>query len=97
MNMLGVEKLSASTKYVEGMKNLVSYIHENMVLEGRSLVNITGFENYKKVVENISNYKFWGIVCEQNLTSEVKRHISSLEQKVLESKPVANKLKRRGK
>lgn len=80
MNMLGVDKLSASTKYVDGMKKLVSYIHENMKVDGRSLVNISGFEDYKKVLEHISNFGFWGIVCEQKLVSEVKKQISRLEK-----------------
>ncbi len=85
MNMLGVEKLTASTKYVEGMKNLVTYIHDNMKLEGRSLINITGFDSYKKVLDNLSNYKFWGIVCEQKLVNVVKLQVHKLEQKIFDT------------
>jgi len=80
MNMLGVEKLTASTKYVEGMKNLVSYVHENLKIDGKTLVNISAFECPKKVVQHLFNFGFWGIVCEQNLADEIKKHVSKIEQ-----------------
>jgi phosphoenolpyruvate synthase/pyruvate phosphate dikinase len=80
MNMLGVDKLTASTKYVDGMKNLVSYIHENLKVNGNTLINISAFDSPKKVIQHLSNFGFWGIVCEQYQTDEIKRHISKTEK-----------------
>lgn len=96
MNMLGVEKLTATTKYVEGMKNLVSYIHENMKVDGKSLVNISGFENPRKVLEHITNYRFSGIVCSQFEVSEIKNQVAKIEQNTLtKSFKLSNAKKRR--
>lgn len=85
MNMLGVEKLSASTKYVEGMQNLVEYVHENLSIEGKALVNITAFDNQKMILEHLGNFKFWGVVCEQSKADKVKKTLSSIEQKQISS------------
>ena len=94
MNMLGVEKLSASTKYVEGMKNLVNYIHENLKVNRKSLIDISAFENHKKVIDHICNFGFWGIVCEPAIVNDVKKYISKLEQSQIDS-PSRPKLHRR--
>jgi phosphohistidine swiveling domain-containing protein len=85
MNMLGVEKLTASTRYVEGMKNLVKFLHNNIELEGRSLINISGFAEPKKVLKDILNYKFWGIICDLYSADQTKKIISSIEQKAVEN------------
>lgn len=84
MNMLGAEKLSASTKYVEGMKNLVAYIYENLKVNNRTLINISAFANKEKVIDHICRFGFWGIVCESSIANEAKKHISKLEQSHLE-------------
>lgn len=95
MNMLGVDKLTASTKYVEGMKNLVSYIHENLKVDGKTIINITAFENPKKVVQHLFNFGFWGIVCEQTLADGIKKYISKVEQKRITKPRLAKKKGRR--
>ncbi len=97
MNMLGVEKLTASTRYVEGMKNMVEYVHENLKIDGRSILNITGFGNPEKVLEHIFKFGFWGVGCSLVDADNVKKHISSIERKRITT-PASNgnsKLKRR--
>ncbi len=81
MNMLGVEKMTASTRYVEGMKNMVSYISSNAKFEGKTLVNITGFSSTKLVIEDVLQYGFWGLCTNLAEIDEVKREISSLEKR----------------
>jgi phosphohistidine swiveling domain-containing protein len=96
LNMLGVEKLTASTRYVEGMKNMVEYIHENLANDGRTLMNITGFSNPEKVLEHMFAFGFWGIGCSLAETDTVKRTISGIEKKHITSPSAAKtKVRRR--
>ncbi len=83
MNMLGIEKDTASTRYVEGMKNLVKYISETLELKNRCLIDISGFRSPKKVVDHVSKFGFWGIACEQSVAHEVKQYIKYLEMSQL--------------
>lgn len=83
MNMLGIEKNTASTRYVEGMKNLVKYISETLKIKHRSIVDISGFRNTKKVVNHVCKLGFWSVACEQSVTNEVKHYIKDLEMSQL--------------
>lgn len=81
MNMLGVEKLTASTKYVEGMKKLVEYIHQNISVSGNQIMDITGFENPKAVVSHVLDLGFWGVSCDQRMAESIKKAVSNAEKK----------------
>jgi hypothetical protein len=96
MNMLGVERLSASTKYVEGMKNMVEYVYDNLKIDGRSILNITGFGDTEKVLEHVFKFGFWGVGCSLVDANSVKKNISSIERKRITTPSSAHsKLKRR--
>lgn len=91
MNMLGVEKLTASTRYVEGMKNLVSYIYENLKFDGKTLVNISAFGYPQRVVNHLFKFGFWGLVCEQSSADKIKKYVSRVEQEtILKAKDGSN-------
>jgi phosphohistidine swiveling domain-containing protein len=79
MNMLGIEKQTASTKYLKGMRNLVEYISETLRSKHKSLLDISCFHNLKKVVQHVSSCGFWGIVCELAVANQVKQYIRDLE------------------
>lgn len=81
MNMLGVEKLTASTRYVEGMKNMVEYIHSNLLIDGRTMLNVTGFAQTNKIIDHIFGYGFWGVGCSLGEADSVKKHLSLIEKK----------------
>jgi phosphohistidine swiveling domain-containing protein len=80
MNMLGVEKLKASTRYAQGLENLVSYLDENMPFEGKAIVDITGFIN-SNIIKHISQFKFTAFGCSLANADKVKKLISQTEKK----------------
>lgn len=99
MNMLGVDEMTASTLYKEGMKKLVEFISQNLDEESRAIVNLSGFSNTSKAIEHLLNFKFGVVCCSVPHTDAIKRKISSLEKKnILEGNTVVKKkltLKRR--
>ena len=83
MNMLGVEKLTASTKFVEGMRNLVTYLSQRDSLKDNSILDISGFEKPNEVAEYVFNNNFTQIACRMNNCDIVKTILRELEQKEL--------------
>lgn len=94
MNMLGVEKLTASTHYAEGMKSLVEYLHESIPSDTKSIVNITGFANSEKVLGHVLDFGFWAIGASLEDADRIKKEILAIE-----NKHIANALgsKRKGR
>ncbi len=83
MNMLGVEKLTASTKFVEGMRNLVKYLSQRDSLKDNSIIDISGFEKPSEVAEYIFNNNFTHIACRMDNCDTVKTILRELEQREL--------------
>lgn len=83
MNMLGVEKLTASTKFVEGMRNLVKYLSQQDDLKDNSIIDISGFEKPNAVAEYVFNNNFTHIACRMNNCDTVKTILRELEQREL--------------
>jgi phosphohistidine swiveling domain-containing protein len=98
MNMLGVEKLTASTNYADGMKSMVAFVHENLHSDSKSIVNISGFNNASTALDHILTFGFWAVSCSLSNTDKIKKKISGIEKKsILEDRPHSRKinLKRR--
>jgi len=81
MNMLGVERLTASTNYADGMKNMVNYINEMYSSQGKSILNITGFRNIQTILQQVLNMGFWAIGASLADANDIKNQISSIEKK----------------
>lgn len=87
MNMLGIEQYTASTRYVQGMKNLVEYISANVPTNLKVIIDITGFKNKKAILRHLQkSTKFNNISCELAVTDTLKKELKILEQKGLESR-----------
>ncbi len=81
MNMLGIDKMTASTKYVEGMKNLVAYIGGNIVSAEKYMVNVSGFEDPLQIAEHLQQFNFWAIAANKGEADELKQALSEYEKK----------------
>lgn len=86
MNMLGIEKYTASTRYAEGMKNLVNYIFSNIPNNLKVIIDITGFKDKKNIIKHLSQFsKFRELSCEYINVNIIKKQLSKQEKKNLEN------------
>lgn len=86
MSLLGIEKYTASTRYAEGMKNLVSYIFSNIPSNLKVIIDISGFKDKKNIIKHLSQFSnFRELSCEYINVTVIKKQLSKQEQKNLEN------------